>query len=127
MSKIVLFFQLFRFGLVGVIAAMIHLAIVVLLVQMYSLLPLLANMFGFAIAFQVSYWGHRLWTFQESVAPHRIAAPKLLLVQILSFAANETLFYILLALHLPYPIALIIVLAVLPIFTFMASKLWVFA
>lgn len=127
MSKFTLFSQIFRFGIVGLLAAAIHFSIVVLLVQTINVEPLLANVFGFAIAFQASYWGHRLWTFHESVALHRIALPKLLLVQVLMFLANETLFYIFLSLQLPYPIALIIVLGVLPIFTFMASKLWVFA
>lgn len=127
MNRVALFYQLIRFGLVGVMAAAIHVGIVVALVQGFSLVPLVANVFGFAIAFQASYWGHRLWTFHESSSLHRVAAPKLLVVQLLSFAANETLFYILLALHLPYPLALVLVLAVLPIFTFMASKLWVFA
>jgi putative flippase GtrA len=127
MSKLSLFFQVFRFGVVGLVAAAIHFSIVVMLVHVGSLIPLLANVFGFAIAFQVSYWGHRLWTFPDNGILHRIALPKLLFVQLLNFAANETLFYILLSLNVPYPIALIIVLAVLPVFTFMASKLWVFA
>lgn len=127
MSKRPLFFQILRFGLVGLAAAAIHFGIVVALVQAGSVPPLIANIFGFAIAFQMSYWGHRLWTFADKVTTHRIAIPKLFFVQTLNFAANETLFYIFLALNVPYPVALIIVLTVLPFFTFMASKLWVFA
>ena len=121
-----LFFQIFRFGIVGLIAASIHFLTVVLLVQNFFLAPLTANIFGFMISFQVSYWGHRLWTFQETVALHRVTFAKLFLVQALNFSANEILFYIFLALQLPYPLALIIVLAILPIFTFVTSKLWVF-
>lgn len=121
-----LFFQLCRFGIVGVTAAAVHFSIVVSLVQLNGLPPLLANVFGFAISFQVSYWGHRRWTFQDSVALHRVAFPKLLFVQLINFAANESLFYILLSFHLPYVFALLIVLAVLPIFTFIVSKMWVF-
>lgn len=122
-----LFFQIMRFGIVGLSAATVHFGIVVALVQTWLILPLVANIFGFAIAFQISYWGHRLWTFAGNGPAHRIAIPKLFFVQLLNFAANETLFYIFLSLSVPYPLALFIVLTVLPFFTFMASKLWVFA
>lgn len=122
-----LFFQIMRFGIVGLSAAAVHFGMVVALVQTWLILPLVANIFGFAIAFQISYWGHRLWTFAGSGPAHRIAIPKLFFVQLLNFAANETLFYIFLSLSVPYPLALFIVLTVLPFFTFMASKLWVFA
>lgn len=118
--------QIFRFGIVGVIAAIIHVSIVIYLVQHWLYLPLIANIFAFLVSFQASYWGHRLWTFSDSEALHTIALPKLLFVQIINFAANETLFFIFLSLNLPYPLALILVLTVLPIFTFISSKLWVF-
>lgn len=121
-----LFGQIFRFGIVGLIAAAIHFNIVVLLVQTFSFAPLVANIFGFMISFQMSYWGHRLWTFGDTATLHRVALPKLLLVQFINFVANESLFYVFLLFNLPYPIALIIVLSVLPIFTFITSKLWVF-
>lgn len=121
-----LFFQVFRFGVVGLSAAIVHFSVVVLLVQFAFLTPLVANIFGFLISFQISYWGHRLWTFQDTAVLHREALPKLILVQLLNFSANEFLFYIFLMLHLPYPIALLIVLTILPIFTFLSSKLWVF-
>lgn len=118
--------QLFRFGIVGTIAALIHFSCVILLVQLFKFPPLLANVFGFISGFQVSYWGHRTWTFKANDTLHRIAIPKLLLVQTINLSLNELLFYILLSLNLPYAIALFIVLATFPIFTFLLSKLWVF-
>lgn len=121
-----LFWQIFRFGVVGVIAAAVHFNIVVFLVQNFLLDPLVANALAFLISFQMSYWGHRLWTFGGTLTLHRVALPKLLFVQLVNFAANETLFYIFLACNIPYPIALIIVLTILPIFTFLSSKLWIF-
>lgn len=120
------FSQIFRFGIVGVCAASTHFTVVVSLVQFASIVPLAANVVGFMVAFQVSYWGHKLWTFSDTVVLHRTAVPKLLFVQILNLAANESLFYIFLSHHLPYQIALLLVLTILPIFTFTFSKLWVF-
>ena len=121
-----LFFQIFRFGVVGLTAAFVHFGVVVLLVQNVRLTPLNANIFGFMVASQVSYWGHRIWTFEARDTLHSIALPRILLVQMFNFAANQTLFYIFLTLHLPYTIALIVVLTVLPIFTFLSNKFWVF-
>lgn len=118
--------QLMRFAIVGLIAASVHFCTVVLLVQCLLIAPLLANIVGFLAGFQVTYWGHHLWTFSEVAVLHRIALPKLLLVQLIAFAANELLFYIFLSLHLSYWIALLIVLTILPIFTFIVNKRWVF-
>lgn len=125
-ARFPLFPQLFRFGVVGLSAAIIHFSTVIILVQTYHFAPLVANILGFLTAFQFCYWGHRKWTFSDTQTMHRIAFSKLLIVQLINFAMNELLFFIFLSLNLPYPIALIIVLAVLPIFTFAASKLWVF-
>lgn len=121
-----LYIQVLRFGVIGLSAAAIHFLIVVYLVQVHAFAPLIANVFAFGVSFQISYWGHRTWTFSNSDVLHRIAIPKLLFIQILNFVCNELLFYLLLSLHLPYTIALLIVLAVLPIFTFITSKVWIF-
>lgn len=122
-----LFHQLLRFGLIGLLAGAVHFSIVVLLVESAGLKPLIANIFAFLAAFQVSYWGHRYWTFRGTTASHRMALPRLFLVCSAAFAANESLFYLFLALfNLPYPIALFLVLAILPLLTFTLSKLWVF-
>lgn len=121
------FFQLCRFGIVGLSAAALHFTIVVMLVQFAGIPPLIANIAGFFSGFQVSYWGHKFWTFKASDMLHSTAIPRLLLVQTFSFLANEFLFYLFISLHLPYTIALLIVLMIVPIFTFVFSKWWVFA
>ena len=126
MNKMKIFFQLFRFGVVGLSAALVHFFVVVLLVQFDGLHPLIANIFGFSISFPLSYFGHKQWTFNARTTEHHVAIPKLLFVQLLNFAANETLYYIFLSLGIPYALALPIVIVVLPLFTFLSSKLWVF-
>ncbi len=118
--------QIFRFGVVGVIAASVHFGVVVYFVQAFAWAPLVANIGGFVVAFQLSYWGHRTWTFYDSEVQHHVAYSKLLFVQLLNLTINEILFYFFLSLHLPYTIALLIVLAILPVLTFIVSKWWVF-
>jgi putative flippase GtrA len=122
-----LFFQLMRFGIVGLTAAAVHFSVVVLLVELNLLQPLYANVIAFLISFNISYSGHRYWTFRGTVTQHRTAFPKLLLLQTSNLIANESLFYISLTfLKLPYPVALLLVLVTLPIITFTVSKFWVF-
>lgn len=118
--------QITRFLTVGVSAAAVHFTVVVLLVQLLNYAPLIANVGGFVVSFQVSYWGHRLWTFSATEVLHREAYPKLVMVQIVNFSMNEYLFYFFLSHDLPYPLALLIVLSILPAFTFVMNKFWVF-
>lgn len=122
-----LFFQIMRFGIVGVIASLVHFSCVVFFVQLLHWQPLIANIVGFSIGVQVSYWGHRTFTFRDSDASHRVAYPRLVTLQAGNFIANEGLFSLFLSFHLPYQVALLIVLAIMPIFTFMISRAWVFA
>ncbi|MBA3660991.1 MAG: GtrA family protein [Gammaproteobacteria bacterium] len=125
-SNLILIHQLCRFGVVGLFAALVHFCCVVFLVQWGTLNPLIANVFAFFVAFQFSYWGHRLWTFSDTDVVHFIALPKLLLIQCIVLMLSEVLFYLFLSLSLPYPIALAVVLMILPIFTFISNKFWVF-
>lgn len=118
--------QIARFITVGLTAASVHFSVVVMLVQLFHYAPLVANVGGFIVSFQVSYWGHRIWTFSATEVLHREAYPRLVMVQIINFSLNESLYYYFLNQHLPYQLALLIVLAILPVFTFLTSKFWVF-
>lgn len=119
-------FEIIRFGFVGAVAAAIHFFSVVFLVEIYQLPPLIANVIGFCVAFPCSYVGHRYFTFRALHTLHRHAIIKSFFIQSLSFAANESLYYILLSLHIPYALALCMVLTILAIFTFISSRFWVF-
>ncbi|MES2218329.1 MAG: GtrA family protein [Pseudomonadota bacterium] len=119
--------QVIRFVLIGSTAAMVNFSIVIALVESGLLSPLYANIIAFSIAFQVSYFGHRYWTFNRTVNTHKIAVPRLLLISGSSFIANEGIFYIFLnVFQLPYILALFLTLTVLPIVSFTFNKLWVF-
>jgi putative flippase GtrA len=119
--------QLARFGVVGCCAAATNFILVMIGVEAGGLKPLTANAIAFMFAFQISYFGHRRWTFNGTTALHRVAFPKLLLICGLGFFANEGLFYIFLtAFHLQYLLALFLVLAILPIVNFTLGKFWVF-
>jgi putative flippase GtrA len=119
--------QLLRYGLVGGCSATVHFSIVIFLVEIYHFTPMSANCLAFFAGFQVSYWGHRSWTFAGTTSRHGVALPKLFVVASISLALNQGLFYFFLTIvELPYPVALLVVLTIVPFVTFVLSKFWVF-
>lgn len=119
--------QLFYFGMVGTTAAIVQLSIVIFLVNTTALQPLAANVIGFLFAFNVSYFGHRQLTFEETQTQHHIAIRRLFSIAVSTFIANESLFYIFLRVFkLHYFVALFLVLLILPVSTFILNKYWVF-
>ena len=121
------FKSFFAFGLVGVAAMATQLGAVIVIVELTGLHPLSANILGFLVAFNVSYWGHRHLSFPLSDRSIKRTLPSFLGIAILSFLINELLFFILLHYtDLHYQTALIIVLLCVGAITFITSKLWAF-
>lgn len=87
--------------------------------------PLLANVIGFGTAFNVSYFGHRNWTFASDAA-HSTTFWRFFLVALSSFALNEAMYFVLLRWGMDYQIALAIVLVTVAVLTFVLSKTWAF-
>ena len=65
--------QIAIFIAVGSAAAVTHLTVVALVVELLHLKPLSANVIGFCVAFLVSFGGHARWTIplHRSVTPQR--------------------------------------------------------
>jgi putative flippase GtrA len=117
--------QLARFGVVGVAAMAVHWLAVTILVPL-GLIPLIANVVAFAIAFNVSYLGHRNWTF-ASTNHHPTTLKRFFGVALASFVLNEILYYLLLTFTaLDYRIALAVVLIAVAALTFVLSRYWAF-
>lgn len=118
--------QIIRFGIVGIAAAITHVLTVIFLVEHQWMQPLIANIFGYLLAFQVSYFGHRHFTFQHS-APISETIGRFVIVATIGFSFNESLFYLFLHyFNQYYPIALLLTLTITPLMTFILGKLWVF-
>jgi len=118
--------QLMRFGVVGVAAMLVHWLVVAALVPL-GMPPLLANVVAFAVAFQVSYWGHRHWTFTAADLRHRRTLPRFVVVSCSSFVLNEFLYFLLLQYTtLDYRTALTIVLLTVAALTYILSRQWAF-
>lgn len=120
--------ELFWFGVVGLTAMAVHLGSVVLLLVPLGVPPLLANVFGFLLAFQVSHAGHRRLTFRRGDVPAARSRGRFFLVALGSFALNEAMYAALLRYTaLDYRIALAIVLVAVAVLTYLTARQWAFA
>ena len=64
------FFELARFGIVGVTATLVHYVAAILFVEFLGFDPLAANVIAFWCGFPVSFAGHMFWTFREQTEGH---------------------------------------------------------
>lgn len=115
------------FTLVGIVAAMTHYVVAVVLESVFNLVPANANILGFICAFPVSYFGHRHLSFASHNTQHRQAFPKFLLIAVGGFLANQTLLLLLLRYTgLPFWLVLGFVMVVVGLSTYFLSRFWAF-
>lgn len=83
--------QLMRFTTTGAAAALTHYSVVMLLFQKHVALQY-ANLLAFLVAYWVSYFGHRIFTFKAQHLDHRQTLPKFTLVAGLGFYLMKVFF-----------------------------------
>lgn len=117
--------QLLPFAFVGLFSTATHLCLVALLVHFLQLKPLIANVMAYLVTVNISYLGHRYITFAKLGANRQLRLPHYLVISLIAFLLNEFLYFLFLHfLPFNYFISLIIVIILVAIFTFVASKLW---
>ncbi len=119
--------QVFRFGIIGTLAAFVHLGCVFILAEAFTIQPLAANPIGFLVAFILSYFGHARWTFSDSNGVQTKSLGRFFLTAISAWALSQFLYALLLkegSLH--YLTSLFFVLVIVAAVTFVLSRFWVF-
>lgn len=118
--------QLFKFGLVGLLATLVHALVALLLIQ-FGVEPLLANPIAFLVAFQISYFGHSRWSFNLA-KPYRFShMGRFFIVSIFGILCSQgTLFGLLRLNKLTASISLLIALGISAVCTFHLSQQWAF-
>ena len=115
----------FWFGAVGAAAALTHL--LVFGVAQRWLAPEWANAMGFAVAFFVSFGGHRWLSFRDAGTGVGQSLGRFAATALLGFATNEAVFVLLLrGLGVPSWPALVAALLVAAGQTFVLSRFWAF-
>lgn len=110
---------------VGAAAALTHM--VVFHVCETLLMPELANALGFAVAFCISFTGHRFLSFQDAQTPLLQSLKRFAITAIAGFATNELMFVCLFRFfELPSLVALFLALVFASSQTFVLSRFWAF-
>ena len=111
-----------RFAAVGAGATLVHIAVAgIVLSAAPSINAFMANAIAFAVAFFVSFFGHRHVTFGRSGSPLRF-----LLVAVGGFALNNLLVAGLLTLSASKFTAILVATCAVPVITYLASRFWAF-
>ena len=119
--------QLPWFVVFGIAASATHLAVALSAAHWFGMKPLTANTVAFLCALGVSYLGNAIVTFR--VEPWRAGAfAKFCVLSLASFGMNQVIVYgLTVRLGWPFWASLMVVVAVIPPFTFLLAKLWALA
>ena len=113
------------FLVVGAAAALTHLAVFTLLVD--TMWPEMANALGFAVAFVVSFVGHRRLSFADSTHSWGQSLRRFAVTALAGFASNELVFIVLLrGLNWHPTLALVVAMGLAAAQTFVLSRFWAF-
>lgn len=119
-------FMVSRFTVVGIIAAVVHIATVWSLISYFGVAPLLANLIAFLSAFSVSFAGQYFWTFRSDRKWHQ-ALRRFLLVSASAFGINNLVLSALLGAELVAPaVGAVLAAMIIPVFTYLLGRWWAF-
>jgi putative flippase GtrA len=117
--------SLIWFLVVGTSAALTHAVVFGLTNQ--TLWPEVANALGFAVAFWVSFFGHRLLSFQDAATSMKQSLLRFVVTSLAGFAANAVVFSLLLrVLEWPRWLALFLAMVFAAAQTYGLSRYWAF-
>jgi putative flippase GtrA len=110
---------------VGASAALTHMGVFAL--ARHQMLPELANALGFAVAFVVSFSGHRLLSFRDAATSVATSLGRFAVTALAGFACNELVFVLLFRVAgWPPLLALFVALVLAAGQTFALSRFWAF-
>lgn len=118
--------QFLTFSGVGVVAAVAHYGVLILLVELGGVVPVIATLWGFLAGAGVSYLLNRRFTF-KSDRPHRAAAPRFLAVSTGGFILNGLVMWALNEkLGIQYLAAQVMATLIVLFWNFSANRWWTF-
>lgn len=119
---------LFRYGIVGVVASVVHYLIAYLCYTNFQINYLLAHFFGFLFGLFTAYFGHYFYSFKDT-ENHSDRFPKFLLLSLAALTLHQGGAFVLVnTAQLDYKTRVLPLLVIIvPVFTFLLNKFWVFS
>lgn len=119
--------QVVTFGIVGGLSTLAHVIVALQLNAIVGLSPLWANVSGYLSAVTVSYVGNALLTFRGRLL-HGGQAVRFVTVSLAGLGLGQAITYVVTSLlHAPFAWALVLVVTIVPAFSFLAFRIWAFA
>ena len=117
-----------KFLSIGGVATLTHASVYYILIELMHLMPQLANLIGFIVAFSVSYVGQRRWVFGHVIVNNEfIAKLKFCISSLVSLAINALWVEVTIQVFgLSPEYSIIGIVFITPIIIFLILKLWVF-
>ena len=95
-------------------------------VELLSVTPVIATSLAFCAALAVSYGFNYYWTF-KSLGAHRVMLPRYITVALLGLALNAGITFVVVNMGgYWYGYALLAVITIVPVMSFLLSKHWAF-
>jgi putative flippase GtrA len=126
--------QYIKFGLIGVLATVVHIGLFIIFIEWFQAWEILANLIAYCAAVMVSFLGNSLWTFKASRSNHEktasVSRTQLIRFWVTSLAGlilNTVIVFVVIDIWIaPYYYAIALMVTLTPILIFITSKLWVF-
>lgn len=115
-----------KFAMVGLAATGIHVLMVWLLMDIFSLPPFFANTTAFLTAFGFSYMGHYHWSFKTQPRQGN-SFKRFMLIAGSAFLLNTVLLaYMLEKAYFSEMVSVMVSIFIIPLYTFTGSRFWAF-
>lgn len=118
---------LIKYGIVGGLGTGIHFAVLILLVEMWSMNPVAASIVGFIVVLIISYMLNRMWTFEDRQSGYAKQFMKYVVVSCAGMVINTLIMYVSVEwLSISYIIGQLISTVVVPIHNYIWNRRWTF-
>lgn len=117
--------QFIIFSFIGVANTLVHGAILMLCVEVFGFFIVLSHLIAFCIANIVSFILNSLYTFQQQLTMRRYF--KFLTASMVSLGLTLLLSWIMNALDTHYLVGFLVIVILVPLFSFAIMKYWTFA
>ncbi len=117
----------FRYAIVGLLGAAVHLFILTVLVEWIHWDPIVSSIAGFLVVLTLSYWLNVKWSFEHAQQSHRKAIFRYTFVSVLGLYLNTLIMFCLVnRLGIWYLLGQAIATLIVPIHNFLLNFYWTF-
>lgn len=117
--------RLIRYGIVGGLTACLYFGTVGTAVEVFDMPPVAASVLAQLVTIAAAYYGHAIFSFQ--VQPDCLYLARFMFMAVTGILLNIAVVWLLnVLLKIPYAAAIAAVAILIPLYTFLCNRFWVF-